>query len=214
MNGVKKSFVVKCIVVFLLVAAGVVALFVKLVDDKNEKSGDSDYPKTAYDILAARDLEDNYPSTVSEVLKLYNRYLQYIYNNNPEDDKFEVLVDRVRQMWSEEWLKLNDRETHLAGFHKEVEEFSGEGRVMSNYLVSDGSSAKDFVTPEGVSGKTLTCSYLYTEKEKTYKIYLKYYFLLENGKWKILYYEQTDNGNTSAITDGADATDATDAADE
>ena len=84
---------------------------------------------------------------------------------------------------------------------------------MSNYLVSDGSSAKDFVTPEGVSGKTLTCSYLYTEKEKTYKIYLKYYFLLENGKWKILYYEQTDNGNTSAITDGADATDAADAAD-
>ena len=193
MKGVKKSFVVKCIVVFLLVAAGVVALFVKLVDDKNEKSG------------AARDLEDNYPSTVSEVLKLYNRYLQYIYNNNPEDDKFEVLVDKVRQMWSEEWLKLNDRETHLASFHKEVEDFSGAGRVMSNYLVSDGSSAKDFVTPEGVNGKTLTCSYLYTEKEKTYKIYLKYYFLLEGGKWKILYYEQADNDNTSAITDGTDA---------
>lgn len=197
MKAVKNNFILKCIIVFLFVAIAIVALFAKTIDIKNRQMQEADYPKTTYEILAAKDLDDNYPATVSEVLKLYNRYLQYIYNNKLEEDEFEVIVDKVRQMWSEEWLKLNERENHLAGFHKEVDEFMEAGKVMSNYLVSDGSSAKSFKTPDGVEGKTLMCSYLYSENGEPYKMYLQYYFLLEDGKWKILYYER-ERGNDAA----------------
>lgn len=201
MKGVKNNFILKCILFFLFVAIAVVALFAKVIDVKNKQALEADYPKTTYEILAAKDLDNNYPATVAEVLKLYNRYLQYIYNNELDDEKFEVIVDKVRQMWSKEWLELNDRATHLEGFHKETEEFRSAKKIMSNYLVSEGSSAKEFVTPEGVKGKTLICSYLYSEDGKPYKLNMKYYFLLEDDMWKILYYEPADKGETSGDSD-------------
>lgn len=215
MKGVKNNFIMKCIIAFLFVAIAVVALFAKVIDIKNKKALEADYPSTTYEILAAKDLDNNYPSTVSEVLKLYNRYLQYIYNEKDiEDDEFEVLVDHIRQMWSDEWLKLNDRESHLEGFHNEVDAFREAGKVMSNYLVSDGSTAKKFVTPDGVDGKTLTCSYLYSEDGKPYKMNLQYYFLSEEGKWKILYYERADERQDAGKTDKPDKTDKADKTDK
>lgn len=201
MKGLKNNIIIKSIILFAFIAVGVVFIFMKVIDIKNEQALTEDFPTTEYDLLAARDMDAAYPATTSEVLKLYNKYLKYIYNTKMEEDEFECLVDKVRCMWSEEWLKLNERESHITNFRSEVEKFMEDGKVMSNYLVEDSTSAKNFVTPDGVEGRVLMCSYLYTEKGSTSKVFLQYYFLLEDGKWKILYYEPVDNLKEDSVTD-------------
>lgn len=211
MKGAKGTFIFKCVVFFLFIAVGIVIIYSKGVEMSNEKALSEEVPSSMYDILAMKDLDNAYPSTVSEVLKLYNKYVQYIHNNPLDDEQFEKLVDKMRMMWAKEWLDLNEREAHIANFKKEAEEFKEAGKVIANYVVDDSTSAVDFTTPEGVKGKTLTSSYLYTEKKTNYKIYLKYYFLKEDGKWKILYYEALDTeGDSGTGSSDGEATDEAD----
>ena len=67
---------------------------------------------------------------------------------------------------------------------------------MSNYLVNSSETEKTFVTPDNVEGKTLISSYLYSQKKQTSKVYMMFYFLKEEDRWKILYYEVVDeSGN-------------------
>ncbi|MBE5938071.1 MAG: hypothetical protein E7265_08590 [Lachnospiraceae bacterium] len=202
MKKTNNNFLVKCIIFFMFIAIGVVVVYSKFVDMKKEELAKEDFPTTTYDILVARDFENNYPSTVSDVLKQYNKYLQYIYNNELEGEDFELLVDKIRCMWSVQWLDINKREEHIANFLKEVESFREDGKVMSNFVVSDSLKANEFKTPEGEEGKTLTASYLYNEEGKSSKVYMRFYFLNEEGRWKILYYElMNDDINDSVSKD-------------
>ena len=196
MKGIKTNFMLKCVLLIVVIVIGVLALFSKLSEKKEEEMLEEDYPKTSYEILASKDFDVSYPATPYEVVKLYNKYLKYIYNNELEDKENEVLVDCIRQMWSEEWLKLNERDGHVANMKKEAENFRNNKKVMSNYLVSESSTKKEFASLNGKEGCAIMTSYLYTIDKSTSKVYMMFYLLEEEGKWKILYYELCDeSGN-------------------
>lgn len=192
MKGVKNNFIVKCILLIVIVAVGILVLYQTVINKKSDEAMEEDYPKTTYEILAAKDFDISYPATPYEVLKLYNKYLKYIYNSDSSDKEIEVLVDRIRCMWSDEWLELNERDAHVESMKKEIEQFKEDKRVMSNYTVSDSATIRRFTTKDNGEGCTLMSSYLYTHNKKTSKAYMMFYFLKEDEKWKILYYELTD----------------------
>ncbi|MCI8307599.1 MAG: hypothetical protein HFH14_06065 [Lachnospiraceae bacterium] len=196
MKGVRNNFIVKLVLLIVVLAVGVLGLYYTVINNKSDEAMDDDYPKTTYEILVSRDFENRYPATPYEVLKLYNKYLKYIYNTESSDKEIETLVDCIRSMWSKDWLALNERGAHIENMKKEIEEFRKDKRVMSNYTVSDSATIRRFSTHDNVEGCTLMSSYLYTQKKKTSKAYMMFYFLKEDGKWKILYYELTDeSGN-------------------
>lgn len=196
MKGVRNNFIVKCVLLIVVIAVGVIGLYYTVINNKSDEAMEEDYPKTTYEILASKDFEKLYPATPYEVLKLYNKYLKYIYNSESSDEEIEKLVDCIRSMWSKEWLDLNERTAHIANMKKEIEEFRRDNRVMSNYTVSDSATIRRFTTKDSGEGCALMSSYLYTQKKKTSKAYMMFYFLKEDGKWKILYYELTDeSGN-------------------
>lgn len=192
MKGVRNNFIVKCTLFIVIVGVGVLVLYQTLINKKSDEAMEEDYPKTTYEILAAKDFDISYPATPYEVLKLYNKYLKYIYNSDSSDKEIEVLVDRIRCMWSDEWLELNERDAHVESMKKEIEQFKEDKRVMSNYTVSDSATIRRFTTKDNGEGCTLMSSYLYTHNKKTSKAYMMFYFLKEDEKWKILYYELTD----------------------
>lgn len=196
MKSVKNNFIAKCALLVIVIAIGIIGLFYGVVDKKADESDDESFPKTTYEILAAKDFETSYPATPYELLKTYNKYLKYMYNSDTTPEELEVLVDKIRCMWSDEWLALNERDAHVANMRAEVDQFQEDGKVMSNYTVSDSATEKEFTSKDGREGCTLVSSYLYTIKKSTSKVYMMYYFLKEDGKWKILYYELTDeSGN-------------------
>lgn len=192
MKGVKSNFIVKCTLFIVIVGVGILVLYQTVINKKSDEAMEEDYPKTTYEILAAKDFDISYPATPYEVLKLYNKYLKYIYNSDSSDKEIEVLVDRIRCMWSDEWLELNERDAHVESMKKEIEQFKEDKRVMSNYTVSDSATIRSFTTKDNGEGCTLMSSYLYTHNKKTSKAYMMFYFLKEDEKWKILYYELTD----------------------
>lgn len=200
MKNARNNLIFKCVLFVLIVAIAVLSVYYGVIKKKNNESVQDNFPTTAYEILADRNLDISYPATPSEVLKLYNKYIKYIYNTKMGDDEFTVIVDKVRQMWSKEWLALNDGETHIATFRDEVKNFSDSGRIMSNYTVNESSTAGSFVTPDGVEGKTLMSSYLYSDDGTTSKVYMMFYFLNEDNKWKILYYGIVDEAGNSLAT--------------
>ncbi len=178
MKNVRNNFLVKCILLIAIVAVGIISVYSIVVDRQYDEANENVYPSNAYEILASKDLDKVYPATPSEVLKLYNKYLKYMYNNEvKEEEQFKTLVLKVRQMWSKEWLALNEENSHVESFKDEVTKFMEAGNVMSNYTVSDSATIKDFVTPDGVEGKALQCSYLYKKKKDTVKMYMMFYLL-------------------------------------
>lgn len=192
MKGVRNNFIVKCTLFIVIVGVGILVLYQTLINKKSDEAMEEDYPKTTYEVLVAKDFDISYPATPYEVLKLYNKYLKYIYNSDSSDKEIEVLVDRIRCMWSDEWLDLNERDAHVESMKKEIEQFKEDKRVMSNYTVSDSATIRRFTTKDNGEGCTLMSSYLYTHNKKTSKAYMMFYFLKEDEKWKILYYELTD----------------------
>lgn len=205
MRGVRNNFIVKLVLLLVIIAVGVVGLYYTVINKKSDEAMEEDFPKTTYEILAARDFDISYPATPYEVLKLYNKYLKYIYNSDSSDKEIETLVDCIRNMWSSEWLALNERNEHVANMKKEIEEFKNNKRVMSNYTVSDSATIRRFSTKDNREGCVLMSSYLYTQRNKTSKAYMMFYFIKEEytlknedrlkekeDRWKILYYELTD----------------------
>ena len=199
MKSEKNNFIAKCALLIVVVAIAVISLYYGVIDKKTEEAEGS-YPKTTYEILAVKDFDISYPATPYELLKTYNKYLKYMYNSETSDDELEVLVDKIRCMWSDEWLELNERDMHVSNMRAEIDKFQEDGKVMSNYTVSDSSTVKEFTSKDGREGCTLVSSYLYTIKKSTSKVYMTYYFLKENGRWKILYYELTDESGNKIIS--------------
>ena len=192
MNKQKNNFIMKIALFLVVIGIVIVAIYYSFIRVAGDKASEESYPSTTYEILVARDLEASYPATTSEVVKLYNKYLKYIYNSETTEEEFSKLVDQIRLMWSEDWLSLNERSAHIHDFQQEVARFREEGLVMSNYTVNESTTAKGFTTPEGVDGKTIISSYLYSKKKSMSKVYMKFYLLSEAGNWKILYYELVD----------------------
>ena len=54
--------------------------------------------------LINKDLEVGYPDTPTEVLKLFGRMNQCIYNNNMSDKQFDELVNQMRLLYSNSLL--------------------------------------------------------------------------------------------------------------
>ena len=57
--------------------------------------------------LINKDLEVGYPDTPTEVLKLFGRMNQCIYNNNMSDKQFDELVNQMRLLYSNSLLSQN-----------------------------------------------------------------------------------------------------------
>ena len=57
--------------------------------------------------LINKDLEVGYPDTPTEVLKLFGRMNQCIYNNNMSDKQFDELVNQMRLLYSNSQIQDN-----------------------------------------------------------------------------------------------------------
>lgn len=92
--------------------------------------------------LINKDLEVGYPDTPTEVLKLFGRMNQCIYNNNMSDKQFDELVNQMRLLYSNSLLSQNPFEEQRDNLKDEIQEFRKQKRRIANYTVDKGSSVK------------------------------------------------------------------------
>ena len=143
------------------------------------------------DKLLTLKVENTYPSTPREVLKMYNRYLVAIYNEDLDDTQIKTLLEKQRIFYDSELLSVNTFESNYTSIVNDIALY----RKSQKSIVKSSVAASTDVTYKEVDGKSyasMEASYFVrsgaAEFSKTYERYL--FRKDETGKWRILGFEK------------------------
>lgn len=139
--------------------------------------------------LINKDLEVGYPDTPTEVLKLFGRMNQCIYNNNMSDKQFDELVNQMRLLYSNSLLSQNPFEEQRDNLKDEIQEFRKQKRRIANYTVDKGSSVK-YKTIQNQDCAYVQMAYFMKENGNYTKSFQEYILVKEDKKWKILSFQK------------------------
>lgn len=177
------------IVVVLLVAGGFVLYYMYMHKQQTEES--AKVPTTETEKLIAKDLEIGYPETPVEVMKLWGRLNQCIYNTALSEEQFKQLLLQLRVLYSKELLDQNPEEDHLKQLKAEVSDFQGKKHKISSYSTDTGVSVSYKTIQERESAKARISYLVNLNRGKGHaKIFQQFILVREDGKWKILGFKE------------------------
>lgn len=156
--------------------------------EKQDTTTDSSTASEA-ERLIGKDLEVGYPDTPTEVLKLFGRMNQCIYNNNMSDKQFDELVNQMRLLYSNSLLSQNPFEEQRDSLKEEIAEFRKQKRRIANYTVDKGSSVQ-YKTIQNQDCAYVQMAYFMKENGNYTKSFQEYILVKENKKWKILSFQK------------------------
>lgn len=185
------------IIIGILVAILIVALFAFLAN--REPKTVEDTPEiTELSELLNKNIEASYPSTPREVLKLYNRYILFIYganNGSIDEGQLQTLCDQMRKLYDEELLENNPQEMHFLNLQQELFAYQQNKRVMLQANVCDTNDI-EMETIEGKECAHAETTYFIKEGTKKFTRTYQEYLLRkdESGNWKILGFKKRQGG--------------------
>lgn len=100
-----------------MVVIGGMAVYYQYMKRQQLKST-TQTPTTEVQKLIDKDLDQGYPETPVEVMKLWGRYNQCLYNSNMTDEQREELVKKLRYMYSEELAQKNPEKNMYRNFRQ------------------------------------------------------------------------------------------------
>ncbi|MBQ6537592.1 MAG: hypothetical protein IJL75_01675 [Eubacterium sp.] len=154
-------------------------------------------PTTELEKLIAKDLDVGYPETPTEVMKLWGRLNQCIYNTKLDDDEFDALLKQLRTMYSSDLLAQNSEEEHRKNLENEVEQFKNDKKKILSYSAETGQKVK-YKNIKGRDCANLSIRYFMNTGKRSYaKTFQDFILVSEDGKWKILGFK---NGEEQTAT--------------
>lgn len=178
------------IVVSILIVA-VVGYYCYLVNRPVKEAEEKEL--TVIDEVLLRNLAHDYPPTVKEVVKYHNEITKCLYNEECEQEDFENLLRRDRELYDNSLLLNNEWDTHTINLLAEVTAFRNAKRKLTGAKVG-ASTDVDYFAKDGHSFARISCSY--TIMEGTKSTTTLHIFLLRkdaNGHWKIYGWDLADN---------------------
>lgn len=177
------------------VFAGIVCIIVigiMFVYHQHKNSDKSEWGANAsseVEKLSTKDLEVAYPETPSEVMKLYGRICQCMYNTDMSDEECEKLLTQLRMLYSASLLEQNSLEEQKDNLLGELKEFQSKKRKIVNYSVDKSSSVK-YKEIEGKECAYVQMSFFMSEKGTYSKSFQNYVLVKEENEWKILAFKK------------------------
>ncbi len=157
-------------------------------------AGDSEKELTEVEKILTRDLDNNYPKTPREVIKLYNRILTCYYDSETESEDLEKLVDQMMHLFDDELLLVNDKETYYASVLADVALFAEKEKVVVETDVCDSNDVK-YVQDADKDDEIayVTASYFVRESGEFYKDYQEHVLRKDaDGRWKLVVSRQIE----------------------
>lgn len=198
----KKQKTMWTVIVMIVLVVAVGIGFWQIIASKNSQDQDTARSKVEeVNAILKKDFSTGYPGTPREVVKMYSRINSCLYNNKLGDEDVDKLVDKMRELFDDELLASNPKDSHVEKLKEEMEQFRDAKRFISSYSIDNNST----VTKEKIKDMqyaSLYASYLVQEGTDYSKTYEK--FLLredKDGKWKIVGWEVADKGNTDSNED-------------
>lgn len=179
----KKRGLLTFVVIVSLVVLGALAVYYQYM--KRQQMQETVHtPTTETEKLVAKDLEMGYPETPKEVIKLFGRMNQCIYNKKLSDDDFSSLVGQLRTLYCDDLKELNSQEKMESDIEEEKETYQSQNRKIINYNI-DEEQKYQYKTIDGVQMVYLKFSY-FIRADSNYNTVNWYAILVkEDDKWKI-----------------------------
>lgn len=181
-KNVKKNITAFSFVMCMLII-GAMAVYYQYMKKQQQTAVQT--PTTEVEKLIAKDFEMGYPETPVEVMKLWGRVNQCMYNSTLSDEQFTSLLKQLRTMYSSELLKENKEEEHSKKLKAEIEEFQSEKGKIVSYSTDTGMTTR-YQTINGKECAYARLSFFANKGNGYVKIFQDYVLVRESDKWKIL----------------------------
>jgi hypothetical protein len=179
------------VITMLVIALAVLSFYFYISYRTNPMKETSIENMTEAQKLIAKDLQENYPPTPREVVKLFGSIMKVLYDN-VEDEDTEPLALKIRELYDKEFLANNPEESYLKNLYSDIAGWKDKGRRITSYiLVNDELEQQEEI--DEVQYATVYISFTIQENKKfteTWKVILRQD---ENEKWKILGWQIVPN---------------------
>ena len=156
-------------------------------------------PESELSKVLAKDFSKEYPETPRSVIKWYNRIIMLYYDEETDDKDVEKLCDQAMMLFDADLLQANPREFYVANVKSDITEYKDRGReIRQSSVQSSGDVEYKKIKDRDYA---YVIAYYFTKEGSNYtRTYQKFALRKdENGKWKILAFELTDeDGNSIA----------------
>lgn len=135
--------------------------------------------------LLLKNIQNDYPPTPKEVVKLYAEMTTAFYTENCSDEDFNGLALKIRELYDDELLGANSEAIYLDRLKAEVNSMKSQGNIISSYSTSSSTDV-DFFSQDGFKFARLNVAF--TIKNGINVGLTKETFLLRKdskGHWKI-----------------------------
>ncbi len=173
------------LLICLILIAGIFVYYRYM--NREKKTESESIPATEVEKLISKDLDEGYPETAKEVLNLYLRYVQCIYNSNPEDEQMQSLMGQLRKLYHSELLAANQNDAQFKKMQAELKKFA-EDKIKIATCTVDSSVKKK--TIKGKECALLQVAFLLSNSDGYTKSYQKFVLAIENERWKILGFQK------------------------
>lgn len=192
----KKSGTLGAVIFVVILAALIFGCFFlaqRKAKERAEEKAQLEAQQTEAEKLIMMDIEQKYPVTVREVIKLYNRIVQCVHNDDVNDAEVTALTGQLRCLFDEEFLRNNPYDRHVESLILEVAEYDMLDRTIVKAEIESAKNISEWKNEKG-SFASLNVSYTIMEAKNPGRVNEK--FLLrkqEDGRWKIVGWERIDD---------------------
>lgn len=203
MRKVIRTAIFGCIIAVLIISF---YIYLSKRTTSNEETAEPT-KVSAVDEVLNKDFQNDYPGTPRSVIKWYNKIVKLYYDSDTTDEQIVDLADQARELWDDELLEANPRDTYLAALKADIADYAKHDRVIASTDVCDSDEVK-YYTYDGSDMASVIASYFVTEGSGYSKVYQKYALRKDkDGNYKIVAFDLCDaEGNPvssgAAITSG------------
>ena len=181
-----KKSTTRMMLFFLVVIVGVVGYFAYLSGRSRDASKEA--AMTAAQLVLSRDLENNYPPTVKEVMKYYVDIQKCLYAEECAEEEVEQLGMKARALYDDELLAANDVTGHLLQLKAEITSFQEDSRKITAASVASSANVDTFTR--------IHCTYTVLADGQSNLVDMVYLLRRdENRRWKIYGWDLAQNVN-------------------
>ncbi len=164
---------------------------------KNSPGASGEIELTEVQKVITKDLENQYPATPREVIKMYNQIITCFYNEKYSEDELYGLGDQARLLFDEKLLENNPREQYFKDLKADIEDYKNRQRMIVSANVC-GTNDVDYKTIDGEECAYVQTSYFIKEKKSFERTYQMYVLRKDaDDRWKILVFYKVDGDSTN-----------------
>ncbi len=142
--------------------------------------------------LINKNLDETYPKTPREVVKLYNRIIICFYNEEYTNNQLISLTKQARKLFDDELLERNPYDEYFERLCNEIEEYEKNNMTIGSCLLASNRDV-EYYALKGRRYSSVECVYYLKGDEGTIKVSEEYVLRKDDeGKWKIVYWKLAD----------------------